>query len=637
MVNALDEESCMLTLDYAYYHCACCLVQVLVLTFAGHTKNFRLAHAFGLFAFVMDYALGYMTTGSRSVAYPNLAETLDKGWNSGDEPLGPVGDFLFFIWFDYSAFGLLLWILDVEQNVRVGIEKGLQSMLCHVLNLNFVTVFNLVFVPFQFWSAPWISPLLHIDSRQLLLQRSSSKLTYALILFFSIVLLRHVAKLQWLRDILPVLVSGFCCGLVHHAALFFFGMRGYSDISSLIITLLTEWPALSAGVAVVRALGLRFISTFFPFLKSSVSIGNKVFIIMMWLLLILLLYPHIAAIDDKDAMGYLIPLIPGEKMQTVGTAYLRFRTCVIPNYTPSVFLASKINCWHEDSEGSKNNGSDMLVMASAAKSGAVLSARIVAEIGSTCGVCVASGERSLPGIPGPVEELPVYEGQLLHAIINMRTWPYYVHKMGYDLNQLPSRRNLDDVLKSIGSNIQLSTRKFRDRRSGSIRCVTFVRDPLSRLRSLYTYSRSGGEHWFRYKSGLMHELSDPSLSIQQSVELFWRLFGRSYLQQSHDFMMLNLDLGCIPIKMESFSSNFSSTVVQILRVYGVNDAAVPILLNRLSSSDVSSKTADERKRDAHVTDNKFSLSFVQEVKSQLMNMPDVRSMVVSQRIQLGYS
>jgi hypothetical protein len=32
---------------------------------------------------------------------------------------------------------------------------------------------------------------------------------------------------------------------------------------------------------------------------------------------------------------------------------------------------------------------------------------------------VASGERSAPGIPGPVEDLPVYDGKLLHAIINM--------------------------------------------------------------------------------------------------------------------------------------------------------------------------------------------------------------------------
>ena len=39
--------------------------------------------------------------------------------------------------------------------------------------------------------------------------------------------------------------------------------------------------------------------------------------------------------------------------------------------------------------------------------------------------CVASGERSRAGIPGPVESLPSYDGRLLFAIINMETWPAY--------------------------------------------------------------------------------------------------------------------------------------------------------------------------------------------------------------------
>ncbi len=30
-----------------------------------------------------------------------------------------------------------------------------------------------------------------------------------------------------------------------------------------------------------------------------------------------------------------------------------------------------------------------------------------------------------------------------------------------------------------------------------VRCVTLVREPLARLKSLYLYARSGGEAWFR--------------------------------------------------------------------------------------------------------------------------------------------
>ena len=42
-----------------------------------------------------------------------------------------------------------------------------------------------------------------------------------------------------------------------------------------------------------------------------------------------------------------------------------------------------MNCWAgRDDEGDGNTGDDMLVMASAAKSGAVLSARLVVEVRS---------------------------------------------------------------------------------------------------------------------------------------------------------------------------------------------------------------------------------------------------------------
>ena len=230
---------------------------------------------------------------------------------------------------------------------------------------------------------------------------------------------------------------------------------------------------------------------------------------------------------------------------------------------------------------------------------------------------MASGERSDPGIPGPVEDLPVYEGKLLHAIINMRSWPSYVERYGYDMKTLADKE----------------TRT----RTGRVRCVTLIREPLSRLRSLYTYARSGGEHWFRYKSGIMQKLSNQSLSLKQSVELFWESFGKDYLIQSHEYMKMNIELGCRPIKMESFSQNYTATILEILQVYGVNSRAVPQLLKRLAMSDVSKKSLDQQRQDAHVTANKFSTDLVKNVKKYLLNDGDIREMVAAHRVELGYS
>ena len=70
--------------------------------------------------------------------------------------------------------------------------------------------------------------------------------------------------------------------------------------------------------------------------------GTKLFTAVLWMSFAALLYPHLAAIDDKDAMAYMIPLISGEEMQTLGTAYLRARTCIIPKYVPYL-IVMKVN------------------------------------------------------------------------------------------------------------------------------------------------------------------------------------------------------------------------------------------------------------------------------------------------------
>lgn len=53
------------------------------------------------------------------------------------------------------------------------------------------------------------------------------------------------------------------------------------------------------------------------------------------------------------------------------------------SYAPQLLLHTlngpKLNCW-SDGAGGNNDGSDMLVLASAAKSGAVLSARLAVEV-----------------------------------------------------------------------------------------------------------------------------------------------------------------------------------------------------------------------------------------------------------------
>jgi len=302
-------------------------------------------------------------------------------------------------------------------------------------------------------------------------------------------------------------------------------------------------------------------------------------------------------------------------------------------------LSKPLECFARSNDSTRSDtaaSQDLLVMASAAKSGAVLSARIVAEIGISCGICIASGERSAAGIPGPVEELPVYEGQLLHAIINMRTWPQYARRFGYGIDTRAA-----DAMKLSGTGYIPGYESVYESDKGRIaqrgvRCVVIMREPSARLRSLYTYARSGGEHWFRYETGMMARLSDSSITLNQSLAMFWNEFGKGYLIQSHEYMSYNLKLGCQPVTMEAFRANYTAAAEKIMVQYNIRREVIPLLLSRLAGADLSQKTVAEQRADKHVTSNKFSGDLLRKVGEYFRSDPEISSIMAAQRIELGY-
>ena len=53
------------------------------------------------------------------------------------------------------------------------------------------------------------------------------------------------------------------------------------------------------------------------------------------------------------------------------------------------------------------------------------------------------------------------------------------------------------------------------------------------------------------------------------LQLFWRLFGRGYLVQSHEYMQLNNKLGCKALRMESFATNFDGELRALLTAWHI--------------------------------------------------------------------
>ena len=205
--------------------------------------------------------------------------------------------------------------------------------------------------------------------------------------------LRFVLK----KDARKTFLVGFGVSCIHHLALFTNNMRGYTSISALIITLSTEWPALVVAEHAIRTLFLKH-------LKLAKYARHALLIIF-----VAIVSNHVQ-LEHIDRV--LLPNLPGVHMQSFGTAMFRLTTCAVPKF----LLPEPLPCRRTPEDDA------ILVVATPAKSGALLAGKILLDVGMSCHFCVASGERSRAGIPGPVESNPTYKGEMLHAIINMRDW-----------------------------------------------------------------------------------------------------------------------------------------------------------------------------------------------------------------------
>ena len=232
-------ELCALSLDYAWYHTAGSFVIVALCVFGRRWTALKASHWFGVFAMVMDFGVMFLLKGSRTVDWAAEGATGPfpfvppppypvniTGVTPPMPPLTPVGTIAFFAWYDYlGAVGVMLFAFSV-------IHRKTK-----------LDWFLLFFTPALFWSAPVASPWLGLDSRVLLVTRPSPKHLYVKLLagmFVPLVLLRP-------KQVWSVYVAGVACGVTHHAALFFHGMRGYTSMTALFATVLTEWPVLVVG------------------------------------------------------------------------------------------------------------------------------------------------------------------------------------------------------------------------------------------------------------------------------------------------------------------------------------------------------------------------------------------------------
>ena len=206
----------------------------------------------------------------------------------------PSGTFAFFLWYDYlGAVGVVLWAFSALHPVlsRGGIHNNARRRSAYDYLILFI-------IPVLFWIAPWVAPSLQIDGRVLLVSRPSPKGMYGVLLSVTMIGLSIIIGVV---DALGVFACGVACGCIHHAALFAHGMRGYSSLATLGLTICTEWPALILGVVSCTLLLKRA-----PTLPRGPIFAVAIEVVSWFLI----------CTDLEEAIADLLPYIPGKSQQS---------------------------------------------------------------------------------------------------------------------------------------------------------------------------------------------------------------------------------------------------------------------------------------------------------------------------------
>jgi hypothetical protein len=447
--------------------------------------------------------LYYNIQGTRTVEYPN-----------GDAPMGPLGDFLFFFWFDWiNGAVIVMWAMLVCEDLLMVDARREQGKQIHANIWNETEdrapLWMFVVVPLWFWSTPPLSrfELLPLDDRLLLVTRPSEKDKYWMLMVIFMAVMKMMMGMSF-KQILRVLLSGIGCGLIHHAPLFFFGMRGYSSPKALVVTLCTEWPAIMMGLFVITKFLCGLGSPLSPPSVEESKRGRRTGLCLFALVLALGCMGTKTSV--RDVIYEVMPHLPARQYQQLGQLYLRAHCSLSSLRTP-------LPC---DSDSQKQ----IWVAAAAQKGAAVMTAMISLDTAHACGRCVGIGDRPNGGWPNPVETPPPYASDALLAIANMPKWPEYIAKQG------PPGW-----------------------------CIVMLRDPLARLVSTFLYAKAGREAWFREHGvdesinaliGKTAEGRDAETleDVRPAVDYMLQRFGMAYVQETHEYLMFNMRQDCTVIR-----------------------------------------------------------------------------------------
>lgn len=165
----------------------------------------------------------------------------------------------------------------------------------------------------------------------------------------------------------------------------------------------------------------------------------------------------------------------------------------------------------------------------------------------------------------------------------------------------------------------------------NIKCAVLTREPLSRLRSMHTYSMSDGDFDLRPLGKRM-----KGKPAAEALQIMWDSMGREDIAGTNRLLVEGLEQGCRQIRFEGLKTEFNRTLTSLFDAWGMNKGVYEKLLDHARQHDMTSWDQAKVAESAHVSFSKFTSEYMKELDEAIKANEEIMGVIRAQRKQLNY-
>ena len=110
------------------------------------------------------------------------------------------------------------------------------------------------------------------------------------------------------------------------------------------------------------------------------------------------------------------------------------------------------------------------------------------------------------------------------------------------------------------------------------------------------------------------------------------------MENTHDVLMTGMrNKACQQIQFEDFSTDYNEAFTRWMRIWEINEKAIPTLLQDQARHDLSKLSPEQKAKHHHISGKSFSKDDLLQLDQAMKSHSSLMDLVRKQRKDLGYS